>query len=76
MKGSVALALKMRISTLVVGMTVVSLATSAPELFVSLEALIEGQVNSDMYKISVFCNSSFNIIILRCVVEGQVNSDM
>lgn len=44
-KGSVALALKIQISTLVVGMTIVSLATSAPELFVSLQALIEGSSN-------------------------------
>ncbi len=41
-RGSVALALKMRISTLVVGMTVVSFATSAPELFVSLQAVLSG----------------------------------
>jgi len=41
-RGSVALALKMRISTLVVGMTVVSFATSAPELFVSLQAVLNG----------------------------------
>ena len=41
-RGSVALALKMRISTLVVGMTVVSFATSAPELFVSLQAVLGG----------------------------------
>ena len=41
-KGSVALALRMRISTLVVGMTVVSFATSAPELFVSLQAVLGG----------------------------------
>jgi len=32
----------MRISTLVVGMTVVSFATSAPELFVSLQAVLNG----------------------------------
>jgi cation:H+ antiporter len=32
----------MRISTLVVGMTVVSFATSAPELFVSLQAVLDG----------------------------------
>ena len=44
-KSSVELALKMRVSTLVVGMTVVSFATSAPELFVSLQALIEGSSN-------------------------------
>tara|TARA_B110000459_G_scaffold181172_1_gene208380 strand:- start:468 stop:1424 length:957 start_codon:yes stop_codon:yes gene_type:complete len=41
-RGSVALALKLRISTLVVGMTVVSFATSAPELFVSLQAVFNG----------------------------------
>ena len=41
-RGSVTLALKMRISTLVVGMTVVSFATSAPELFVSLQAVLNG----------------------------------
>ena len=41
-RGSVALALKIRISTLVVGMTVVSFATSAPELFVSLQAVLNG----------------------------------
>jgi cation:H+ antiporter len=44
-KGAIALALKMRISTLVVGMTIVSFATSAPELFVSLHALLEGSSN-------------------------------
>lgn len=44
-KGSVALALRIRISTLVVGMTIVSFATSAPELFVSLEALLNGSSN-------------------------------
>lgn len=39
-KGSVSLALRLHISTLVVGMTVVSFATSAPELLVSLEAAL------------------------------------
>jgi len=41
-KGSVSLALRLKISTLVVGMTVVSLATSAPELLVSLDAALGG----------------------------------
>ncbi len=41
-KGSVAFSLRIRISTLVVGMTVVSFATSAPELFVSLQAVFAG----------------------------------
>ena len=37
----ISLALRLQISTLVVGMTVVSFATSAPELLVSLEAAFE-----------------------------------
>ena len=41
-RSSVSIALKMRISTLVVGMTVVSFATSTPELFVSVESALLG----------------------------------
>jgi len=37
-KGSVRLALILRVSTLVIGATVVSFATSVPELLVSLNA--------------------------------------
>ena len=44
-RGSVALALKTKVSILVIGMTVVSFATSAPELFVSLHAIFEGSSN-------------------------------
>ena len=41
-RGSVFIAIKARISKLVVGMTVVSFATSSPELFVSLAAIFSG----------------------------------
>jgi len=41
-RSSVVLALKMRISTLVVGMTVVSFATSSPELFISIKSALDG----------------------------------
>lgn len=41
-RGAVNVALRFHISTLVVGMTVVSFGTSAPELLVSLEAMFEG----------------------------------
>ena len=41
-RSSVALALRMRISTLVIGMTVVSFATSSPELFVSIKSALNG----------------------------------
>ena len=41
-RGAVNIALRFHISTLVVGMTVVSFGTSAPELLVSLEAMAAG----------------------------------
>jgi len=41
-KGAVSIAYRFKISTLVVGLTVVSFGTSAPELFVSLRAALEG----------------------------------
>jgi cation:H+ antiporter len=41
-RGAVGIALKFNIPTLVIGMTIVSFGTSAPELFVSLKAAIEG----------------------------------
>lgn len=44
-RGSISLALKIGISNLVVGITVLSFATSAPELFVSLDAALSGSSN-------------------------------
>ncbi|MBN4084919.1 calcium/sodium antiporter [Flavobacteriaceae bacterium AH-315-B10] len=41
-RSSIALSFKFNISKLVIGMTVVSFATSAPELFVSLKAALSG----------------------------------
>lgn len=41
-KGSVALSRHFRISTLVIGLTVVAFGTSAPELFVSIKAAVNG----------------------------------
>ncbi|WP_369048883.1 calcium/sodium antiporter [Tenacibaculum sp. UWU-22] len=41
-RSSVALSFKLNISKMVIGMTVVSFATSAPELLVSLQAAIDG----------------------------------
>ncbi len=41
-RASVGLALKLKVSTMVIGLTVVSFATSAPELIVSLKAALKG----------------------------------
>ena len=61
-RGSVAIALKMRISTLVVGMTIVSFATSAPELFVSLQAVLDG--SSDIAFGNVIGSNIANITLV------------
>ena len=42
LKAAVALSLKLNISKIVIGMTVVSFATSAPELIVSIKAALDG----------------------------------
>jgi cation:H+ antiporter len=42
-KGAVGIALKFKVSTLVIGLTVVSFGTSAPELLVSLSAALDGR---------------------------------
>lgn len=44
-RGAVSLALKFKVSVLVIGMTVVSFATSAPELLVSLDAALSGHLD-------------------------------
>ena len=41
-RGAAALALKANIPPLLIGLTVVSMGTSAPELFASVEAALEG----------------------------------
>lgn len=45
LKAAVSMSLKMRIPKIVIGMTVVSFATSAPELIVSLKAAIDGHAD-------------------------------
>lgn len=44
-KGAVGMAIRMKISMLVIGLTVVSFATSAPELLVSVQAAMQGVPN-------------------------------
>ena len=44
-KGAIAVSKRFNISTLVVGLTIVSLATSAPELFVCLQAALDNNSN-------------------------------
>ena len=64
-KGSVNLANKLNISKLVAGMTIVSFATSSPELFVSIEAIVNK--SSDIVFGNIIGSNIANIaLVLGC----------
>ena len=66
-QGSVRLALILGIPQLVIGLTVVSLGTSAPELFVSVGSVFKG---SDTLAVSNVVGSNiFNILVKACNVK-------
>lgn len=61
-KGSASLALKAGISPLVVGLTVIAMGTSSPELVVGLKAALEGQ--GDIVVGNVVGSNIFNIAVI------------
>jgi cation:H+ antiporter len=61
-KGSSALAKKFGISSLVIGLTVVSFGTSAPELFVSIFAALEG--NAEVTLGNIIGSNISNILLI------------
>ena len=77
-QGSVALAVIFGIPQLVIGLTVVSLGTSAPELFVSLNSVLQGSdalalsnvVGSNIFNVMVVLGSSALVLPLR--VESRL----
>ncbi len=77
-KGSVALSLILGIPQLVIGLTVVSLGTSAPELFVSIGSFFKGSdtlavsnvVGSNIFNVLVVLGSS--ALILPLQVESRL----
>ncbi len=60
--GSVAIAKKLNISTLVIGLTVVAMGTSMPELFTSLIAMLKGE--NDITLGNVIGSNIFNVIVV------------
>ena len=76
-RGSVSLALKLRISVLVVGMTIVSFATSAPELFVSIQALFEGSSNIALGSVigSNIANIALVLAITAIIFRVQISKE-
>ncbi len=61
-RGSRSIALSFGISTLIVGLTVVAFGTSAPELFVSVAAAIEG--TADVAVGNIVGSNTFNILVI------------
>lgn len=61
-KASIDLALRLKVSMLVIGMTVVSFATSAPELLVSLDAALQG--HSDISFGNIIGSNIANIALI------------
>lgn len=72
-RGAVGLATAMRVSPLVIGLTIVALGTSAPELFVSLRSALNGQpeialgnvIGSNVFNVLVILGLSAMIVPLR-----------
>ncbi len=60
--GSVSIAKKLKISSLVIGLTVVSLGTSAPELFVNIMSSISG--NAEIGIGNIFGSNISNILLI------------
>ena len=76
-KGSTNLALRLRISPLVVGLTIVAFGTSSPELFVSINAVISGSPDLTMGNVigSNICNLALVLGVTAIIRPIQVNSD-
>ena len=65
-KSSVFIANALRIPTLIIGLTVVSFATSLPEIFVSVEALVEGSSNIALG--NVFGSNITNLSLVMAIL--------
>ncbi len=71
-RGAVGIAKKFRISTLVIGMTVVSFGTSAPELLVSVQASLGG--HPDIAIGNVIGSNVANIGLVLGITAEQASS--
>ena len=75
MKSSVALSLKLSLSRMVIGMTVVSFATSAPELIVSIQAALTGHSDISLGNVigSNIANLGFVLSIVVLITTININ---
>ena len=76
-KGSVSIAIRLRISTLVIGMTIVSFGTSAPELLVAIKAALNNKPDIALGAIigSNISNLALVLGVTALVFPVRVNRD-
>ncbi len=76
-RGSTSIALKAKISPLVVGLTIVAFGTSAPELLISVKAALAGSPDMTMGNVvgSNICNLALVLGLTAVISPIHVNSD-
>ena len=75
-KSSVSLALRMNVSTLVVGMTVVSFATSSPELFVSIQSTVIQDITDVTFGSVIGSNiANITLVLALTAIVFKINVD-
>ncbi|MCB0793690.1 MAG: calcium/sodium antiporter [Flavobacteriales bacterium] len=75
LRGAVALALKARIAPLVIGLTVVSLGTSAPELVVSVLAALKGEPGIALGNVIGSNIVNVSLVLGSCVLVFPIGVD-
>ena len=77
-KGGSSIALKMKISPLVIGLTLVAYATSAPELVVSVDAALKGMGDISLGNVvgSNICNIALILGLCAVITPLQVNKNL
>ena len=76
-RGATQIALRLRISPLVVGLTIVAFGTSAPELFVSIQSALAGSPDLAMGNVigSNICNLALVLGITALIFPVKVQAD-
>ncbi len=73
LKAAVALSLRLSIPKIVIGMTVVSFATSAPELIVSIKAALDGFPDLSLGNVVGSNIANLGLVLAITVILGNIN---
>ncbi len=76
-KGASSIALRLRVTPLVVGLTIVAFGTSAPELLISVKSALSGSPDLTMGNVvgSNICNAALVLGVTALISPIQVNAD-